>query len=49
VHRQRALTPGDAWAADEPRDSVLVFIGIGLPREVLAGGLDRCAAGAVLA
>ena len=36
------------WVNDEPRGSVLVFIGVGLPREVLGQGLDKCLAGAAV-
>ncbi len=42
VHRQRTLALGAPWAAGEPPASALVFIGIRLPRDLLAGGLDKC-------
>ena len=48
VHRQQTLTAGSPWVNDEPRGSVLVFIGVGLPREVLGQGLDKCLAGAAV-
>ena len=48
VHRQRSLVPGEPWT-DGPRSSVLVFIGTALPRAVLDKGLEKCAAGTVLA
>ncbi len=48
VHRQQTLTAGTPWVNDEPRGSVLVFIGVGLPREVLGQGLDKCLAGAAV-
>jgi G3E family GTPase len=48
VHRQQTLTAGSPWVNGEPRGSVLVFIGVGLPREVLGQGLDKCLAGAAV-
>jgi G3E family GTPase len=48
VHRQQTLAAGRPWASGEPRGSVLVFIGIALPREVLGQGLDKCLAGAAV-
>lgn len=48
VHRQQALTAGPAWVIGEPRGSVLVFIGMGLPRDMLTRGLDKCLAGAAV-
>jgi G3E family GTPase len=33
-----------AWRADEKRDSKLVFIGRGLPEDVLTSGFSACAA-----
>ncbi|MCA3135735.1 MAG: GTP-binding protein [Rhodocyclaceae bacterium] len=44
VHRERTLTPGTPWAADEPRASTVVFIGVRLPRETLEQGLEMCLA-----
>ncbi len=48
VHRQQTLTRDRLWASGEPRGSVLVFIGIGVPRAMLGGGLDKCLAGAAV-
>jgi G3E family GTPase len=44
VHRERSMTPGPAWVNGEPRGSVLVFIGVRLPRETLEQGLEMCLA-----
>jgi G3E family GTPase len=48
VHRQQTLSAGSPWVNGEPRGSVLVFIGVGLPREILGQGLDKCLAGAAV-
>jgi len=48
VHRQQTLTPAGPWVSGEPRRSVLVFIGIGLPRAMIGVGLDKCLAGAAV-
>jgi G3E family GTPase len=48
VHRQQALTAGPTWVNGEPRGSVLVFIGMGLPGDMLTRGLDKCLAGAAV-
>jgi G3E family GTPase len=42
VHRQQTLALGAPWADGEPRESVLVFIGIKLPQDLLSRGLDKC-------
>ena len=48
VHRQQTLTAGTPWVNAEPRGSVLVFIGTGLPRGMLEQGLDKCLVGAAV-
>jgi len=48
VHRQRTLALGEPWKADEPHGSVLVWIGMRLPREALQQGLDKCQADVTL-
>jgi G3E family GTPase len=48
VHRQQTLTAGSPWVNGEPRGSVLVFIGSGLPRGMLEQGLDKCLVGAAV-
>jgi G3E family GTPase len=48
VHRQQTLTAGPAQVNGEPRSSVLVFIGMGLPGDMLTRGLDKCLAGAAV-
>jgi G3E family GTPase len=42
VHRKHTLAPGQPWVNGQPQQSVLVFIGIRLPRDVLQKGLDQC-------
>ena len=42
VHQLMGSDLGPAWAADEKRNSRMVFIGIDLPREILEQGLDQC-------
>lgn len=42
VHRQRTLALGEPWGEAEARESVLVFIGVKLPREALWQGLEKC-------
>jgi G3E family GTPase len=42
VHQLMSHDAGAPWSPDEPRTSRLVFIGIGLPRELLVRSLERC-------
>lgn len=42
VHTTTAMETGKQWGANEKRESALVFIGTGLPRELLEAGLDQC-------
>ena len=42
VHQLMGSDLGPAWAADEKRNSRMVFIGIDLPREILEQGLEQC-------
>jgi G3E family GTPase len=42
VHQLMSHDAGAAWPPSEPRTSRLVFIGIGLPRELLLGSLEQC-------
>lgn len=42
VLRERSMTEGGPWVSGEPRGSVLVFIGVRLPRETLQQGLEMC-------
>lgn len=42
VHTTSALESAKQWRVDEKRESALVFIGTGLPRELLEAGLDQC-------
>ena len=44
VHMLMGATDGAPWAADEPRDSVLVFIGRRLPRDIFKEGFRKCLA-----
>ena len=48
VHRQQTLSAGPPWVNDERRGNVLVFIGRGLPRDMLLLGLDKCLVGAAV-
>ncbi len=41
VHQLMGSDLGPEWAADEVRQSRMVFIGIDLPREILVQGLDQ--------
>ncbi|WP_372657473.1 GTP-binding protein [Hydrogenophaga sp.] len=41
VHQLMGSDLGPAWAADEPRVSKMVFIGLDLPRDILVQGLDQ--------
>jgi G3E family GTPase len=42
VHELMGTDLGPAWQKNEKRESKMVFIGIDLPQEILAQGLDRC-------
>ena len=42
VHELMGTDLGAAWQRNEKRESKMVFIGIDLPQEILAQGLDRC-------
>jgi len=44
VHMLMGGTPGKPWAAGEPRESVMVFIGRKLPRRLFEEGLAYCVA-----
>jgi G3E family GTPase len=44
VHQLMGSDLGPQWAADEPRQSRMVFIGLDLPREVFQQGLSQCLA-----
>jgi G3E family GTPase len=44
VHMLMGGQEGRPWEAGEPRESVLVFIGRNLPRDVLLQGLESCLA-----
>jgi len=44
VHQLMGSDLGPEWAAGEPRQSKMVFIGIELPRDILLQGLDQCLA-----
>jgi G3E family GTPase len=44
VHMLMGGTPGKAWEAGEPRESVMVFIGRKLPRRLFEEGLAYCVA-----
>lgn len=45
VHMVMGSELGKAWGANEQRESVIVFIGKSLPREVFEKGLALCVAG----
>jgi len=49
VHMLMGAEPGAPWAADEARESRIVFIGRDLPRALLLDGLRNCVVGAALA
>ena len=42
VHMLMGGDLGRPWGADEPRESVMVFIGRNLPKDVFLQGLDQC-------
>ena len=42
VHQLMGSDLGPAWAADEPRTSKMVFIGIDLPQDIFSQGLEQC-------
>jgi G3E family GTPase len=44
VHMLMGGTPGKPWAAGEARESVMVFIGRGIPRRLFEEGLAYCVA-----
>ncbi len=44
VHMLMGGTPGKAWAADEVRESKMVFIGRNLPKKIFIEGLAYCVA-----
>lgn len=44
VHRKHTLSRGQAWVNGQPAESVLVFIGVRLPKAVLEKGLQQCRA-----
>ena len=44
VHQMMGSDLGPKWAAGEKRQSKMVFIGIGLPRDVFDQGLEQCLA-----
>ena len=44
VHMLMASDVGKPWANDTERESVLVFIGRNLPKEVFQAGLQTCLA-----
>jgi G3E family GTPase len=44
VHMLMGGTPGKPWVAGEPRESVMVFIGRGIPRRLFEEGLAYCVA-----
>jgi G3E family GTPase len=44
VHMMMASDIGRPWAADEPRESRLVFIGKDLPKDMLIAQLEHCVA-----
>jgi G3E family GTPase len=45
VHMLMGGTPGKPWAPGEARESVMVFIGRGVPRRLFEEGLAYCVAG----
>ena len=42
VHQLMGSDLGPAWAADEQRNSKMVFIGIDLPKDIFLQGLQQC-------
>jgi G3E family GTPase len=44
VHMMMAFDADRSWAADEVRESRLVFIGRNLPKDALIAQLQRCIA-----
>jgi G3E family GTPase len=42
VHMLMGGDLGRPWGADEPRESVMVFIGRNLPKDVFLQGLEQC-------
>ena len=42
VHQLMGSDLGPAWAADETRNSKMVFIGKNLPKDVFIAGLEQC-------
>jgi G3E family GTPase len=42
VHMLMGGTPGKPWAADEIRESKMVFIGRNLPKRIFVEGLAYC-------
>ncbi|MEG0147997.1 MAG: GTP-binding protein [Comamonas sp.] len=42
VHQLMGSDLGPEWAADEKRESRMVFIGIDLPQDIFRQGLDQC-------
>ena len=44
VHMLMGGTPGKPWADGEARESVMVFIGRNLPRDIFIKGLEQCLA-----
>jgi G3E family GTPase len=44
VHQLMGSDVGPKWAPGEARESRMVFIGIGLPRDVILQGLEQCLA-----
>ena len=46
VHMLMGSDEGSAWKPSEKRDSKMVFIGRGMPKDVLLDGLAQCVAGA---
>jgi G3E family GTPase len=44
VHMLMGGTPGKPWAADEVRESKMVFIGRNLPKKIFVEGLAYCVA-----
>ncbi len=44
VHMTMGGSPGKAWAADEKRESKMVFIGRNLPKRIFVEGLAYCVA-----
>ena len=42
VHQLMGSDLGPEWAADEKRDSKMVFIGIDLPKDIFLQGMEQC-------